>query len=396
MGGRGAVVALAIAYFMSQFFRAFLAVLSQTLEAEIGATKGDLSDAQAAWFVVFALAQFPIGWALDRHGPRWTAAVLFGLCAGGGTLLFAAASAPWVLVLAMALIGLGCAPVLMASLFLYARLFDPTRFAAYAGMLIGFGTLGNVAASAPLVWAVEAFGWRGAVAALALICVAIAVVCALAVRNPPRIETTEPGGLMDLLRMPVLWAIFPMMFVNYAAAAGIRGLWGGPFLDDIHGYDAIAVGDATFVIALALALGSFFYAPLDRFFGTRKGVVLCGVAATASLCAGVAIWGGDDAVVAIALMAGVGFFGVSYPIVMAHARAFFPPHLVGRGVTLMNFCSIGGVGSLQYLTGRLVEGYANPVNGHVSLQGYEALFWFYVGAMGLALAIYALSRDAKP
>ena len=45
----------------------------------------------------------------------------------------------------------------------------------------------------------------------------------------------------------------------------------------------------------------------------------------------------------------IGLAGMSYGMLMAHSRAFLPAHLTGRGVTLMNFFSIGGVGLLQFL-----------------------------------------------
>ena len=55
----------------------------------------------------------------------------------------------------------------------------------------------------------------------------------------------------------------------------------------------------------------------------------------------------------VALFAGVGFFGASSPMVIALGRAFFPPHLVGRGVTLLNLFGIGATGLAQMATGRL-------------------------------------------
>jgi hypothetical protein len=78
---------------------------------------------------------------------------------------------------------------------------------------------------------------------------------------------------------------------------------------------------------------------------------------------------------------------------MAHARAFMPPHLVGRGVTLMNFFSIGGTGAMQFATGAVVT--ANAVPGEPA-AAYSALFAFYAAILGITLAIYLFSRDAKP
>ena len=108
------IAALALAYVLSQFYRSFLAVLAPALIQDLGATKADLSEASGAWFIAFALMQFFVGVSLDRFGPRLTAAVMLGVAGGGGALLFAAATAPWMITLAMVLIGIGCAPAMRA------------------------------------------------------------------------------------------------------------------------------------------------------------------------------------------------------------------------------------------------------------------------------------------
>ncbi|MFM7333865.1 MAG: MFS transporter, partial [Tabrizicola sp.] len=153
------IAALILAYVLSQFYRAFLAVLSPVLKAELGVSAADLASASGWWFLAFAAMQVPIGWALDRIGPRLTAGVLMAVGAGGA-LLFALATGAGQIKLAMALIGVGCAPVLMASYFIFARQFSPAVFGTLAGITIGVGSLGNVASSLPLASAVEAFGWR--------------------------------------------------------------------------------------------------------------------------------------------------------------------------------------------------------------------------------------------
>ncbi len=84
----------------------------------------------------------------------------------------------------MALIGVGCSPVLMASYFIFARSFSPAAFGTLAGMTIGIGSLGNIAASLPLTAAVEAFGWRETVWALAAVTGVMAGAVAALVRDP--------------------------------------------------------------------------------------------------------------------------------------------------------------------------------------------------------------------
>ena len=92
---------------------------------------------------------------------------------------------------------------------------------------------------------------------------------------------------------------------------------------------------------------------------------------------------------AIVMMAGIGFFGASFPMVMAHGRAFLPAHLVGRGVTLINLFGIGATGLMQIATGNLhASVIATP-----SEAPFAALFLFYAGLIALGLLIYLTSKD---
>ncbi|NCM98068.1 MAG: MFS transporter, partial [Rhodobacterales bacterium] len=76
---RVGIACLVLAYVLSQFFRACLAVLTPVLQADLGASAADLASASGLWFLTFAAMQLPVGWALDRVGPRLTTALLFGL-----------------------------------------------------------------------------------------------------------------------------------------------------------------------------------------------------------------------------------------------------------------------------------------------------------------------------
>jgi hypothetical protein len=87
------------------------------------------------------------------------------------------------------------------------------------------------------------------------------------------------------------------------------------------------------------------------------------------------------------MLAAIGFFGASFPMVIAHGRAFFPAHLVGRGVTLMNLFGIGATGLAQVFTGHLKATAASPE------AGYVAIFGFFAAAVLLGLAVYLFSQD---
>lgn len=392
------IAILAVGYVLSQFYRSFLAVLTPALTLELGATKAQLSEASGAFFMAFALAQFVVGVSLDRYGPRRTAAALLAAGGGGGAVVFAFATSPDAVTAAMAMIGVGCAPVLMATLFLFARHYSVARFSVLTSWFVAFGTLGNILGAAPLAFAAEAFGWRGVMVGLGAATLAVAAGIFFIVRDPASPEHhagrgTGFGGFVELLRMPVLWAILPMMAVIYAPSAGIRGLWAGPYLADVFGADALSIGRATFFMAISMAAGAFVYGPLDTLFRTRKWVVVVGSALSLLALAGLALFVSTAAWISITLLVVVGVGGGGYGLVMAHGRAFMPAHLVGRGVTLMNFFSIGGVGAMQFATGTVATTWTVPGQPGTA---YAALFWFYVAVLAFALAVYLFSRDARP
>lgn len=391
------LAALAIAYVLSQFYRSFMAVLTPSLIAELGATKAQLSFASGAWFIAFAAAQFAIGVWLDRYGPKRTASVLLAVGGGGGAMLFAMATEPWMVTSAMAFIGIGCAPVLMASVFIFARTYSPARLAILVSWLVGFGSFGNVIGASPLASAADAFGWRPVMVGLGCVTLLTAVAIQLFVRDPARHGDGSGdngfAGYLELFSLRVLWPILPLVAFNYAAAAGIRGLWAGPYLSDVYGLDALAIGQVTLFMALAMVVGSFIYGPLDTFFGTRKWVAIVGNTIGLAALVFIALNPVTTVTATTAILVVIGITGGSYGLLMAHGRAFLPPHLTGRGVTLLNFFSIGGVGVMQFATGGVVTASTVPEDPSAA---YAALFWFYAIMLAISLLIYLAARDAKP
>jgi len=389
------LISLALAYIMSQFYRSFLAVLSPDLARDIGMSNNEMSQALGAWFIAFALAQFMVGPMLDRFGPRRTAALLLGVSGGGGTLLFVMATAPWMVIVAMGLIGIGCAPVLMATMTLFRHGFEQRRFAILSATFIAIGNAGNLLGSAPLAASTELAGWRTVVFALCAVTVMIALAVLLFVRDP-RVERApigETGSYWALLADRRLLPIFPMMALSYAVVANIRGLWAGPFFNSVHGLDTPEIGQITLVIALAMVVGSLVYGPLDTLLGSRKWVVFGG---TLIMFAALVVWSLDPGMAvahSTVLLGIIGLCGISYPVIMAHGMAFIPQEMSGRGLTLLNFFSIGGTGVMQSISGFVFDAADVP---EVPLSGFSAVLWLYVGTTLFALLVYLFAQDAPP
>ena len=389
---RVALLVLMITYVLSQFYRAFLAVLAEPLIHALGVTPSDLSSANGNWYLAFAAMQIPVGWALDKIGPKRTTGFILGFFATGGTLVFAAAQSALHINLAMILIGVGCSPILMASFYILGRMYSPAVFATFAGVIIGVGTLGNIGAGLPMTLMIELLGWRSAVLSLGALTLFLAIACYIFITDPKKIESHDKGSVLDILKIPQLWAILFTALVLYAAYAGLRGIWIGPYFADIKGASAQQIGVAATAMAIAMVIGNFAYGPADRIFGTRKWVVFGGTFINMLLCfwmfvasAVLSYWN------AVFIFVMIGFLGSSFAVFMAQARSFFPQHLIGRGVTMINLFTIGGAGITQMLSGYVFDAAAGSARG-VQAQ-YDMVFLFY-GVLALAgLIVYAFSQE---
>ena len=56
----------------------------------------------------------------------------------------------------------------------------------------------------------------------------------------------------------------------------------------------------------------------------------------------------------LAWLAAFGFLCAFGPVLIAHGKALFPPHLVGRALTLLNMGTMGGVFLVQIISGFVI------------------------------------------
>ena len=387
------IVVLVLGYVLSQFYRAFLAVLAPELYTDLNTTPEILATASGIWFLTFAAMQIPVGVALDKIGPRITASLLLAIGGAGGAFLFSSAQSENQIILAMGLIGIGCSPILMSAYYIFARSFSPKVFATLAGVSLGLGTMGNVASALPLTLAVQLFGWRGALLSLAIITFLVAVLIYIFVKNPEKVllEKQSNDSVLTILKMPIIWPIIILMAVTYAPAAGIRGLWISPYLSDVFVVSKEMIGTATLIMGVSMILGSIVYGPLDRIISSKKTIIFFGNFLCAMSCILLFLIHNSSLVISITLLALVGFFCSSFAVIIGHGRDFIPAHLTGRGVTLLNLFGIGGAGILQAWSGKLFVSYSTEQD--IAL-GYQSIFLFFGLFLLAGCFVYLFSKDS--
>ena len=398
---------LATIYMISQFFRNSIGVIGPDLAREFDLDARALSVLASIFFLSFALVQIPLGMAIDRYGPR---AVILGtaVIVVAGSFYFALARSYADLVAARLVIGLGCSSFLMAPLAIYASRFRADRFATIVGVHVAGGNVGSLAATAPLAFAAATMGWRGAfmlVGVLAFMAAALVFFFVREAADAParRAQTRESArdllrGVAEAGRTPAFVRVFTLQLASYPAFAAILGLWSGPWLANVYDMPVEERGQLLLAMVIGQIIGLFVWGSADRLFSSYKlpviaGALLCVVAlaipAFAPLPRGM-------------LLPFMVFFGFAFgfsPLLTAHGKSLFPHRLIGRGLSLMNIASIGGVFVQQIVTGLIIGLFPYEVVEGARVyppEAYRAVFGFLAAQLALVVLVYLGAPDRHP
>lgn len=399
------VATMAAAYVTSHFFRSSNATIGLDLMHDLSIGPEALGALTGAYFFGFAAMQIPCGFFFDRIGPRRTVAGMLVIATIGGIIFTLATSWPMLLA-GRALVGVGFAASFIGSMVVITRWFPPDRFSTLTSLVLSIGLLGNLAATTPLAWASELAGWR-AVFGIAVVLTALAAIAVwLVVRDAPPghpflARTPERPremleGLLEVLRNRRLWPILALNFCNYACSFTVQGLWGGPFLREVHGLSAIGAGNVLLLAVIAYQIGMLVFGPLDRVLDTRKGIAITGSLVTIAMLATLALTPQPPVWLPIAAILMIGFFSASSTMVMTHGRGVIPDRLIGRGIGTINTAVMLGVACMQTLSGVIIGAFEPLPDGARSETAYRALFGVLTAVLIVAVAIYSRSRDVRP
>lgn len=394
------VGALASLYIVSMFLRNSIGVIAPDLARDLGLSASDLGLLSSIFFFTFAAAQIPLGVALDRFGPKRCMLVCAALVVAAAAM-FAWAPSPAALVAARALLGIGSSCYLMAPLALYARRFPPERFAMLAGLQLGIGSLGAILATAPLAHLAATIGWRMSFLVVGMVMLACALVTAFVVRENPHDAGTSAGpeglaesiaGLIQVMRTRGVWRLFAMNFAGMSSFALIAGLWGGPYLTHVYGYDLRGRGDVLLVTGLAQVLGMLAWGSADRLFGSFRIPVVLGAGSVVAMLAILAAAGEMSTPALLVWLAVFGAVSAFSPVLISHGKTLFPPHLVGRGITLLNLAAMLGTFTTQFVSGFIMDLFWTA-DGTYPLIAYRTIFALQALLGSVSILIYFGAGD---
>ncbi len=386
---------------LSQFFRSSNGVIAPEMMAELHVDAGAIGLSSGAFFVIFALLQIPIGVLFDRYGPRRVVSAMLWF-AVLGSCVFALAQSLELLVAGRFLIGLGFAGGMVGSLVVLSRWHNPTDFTRAMTILFAAANLGSLLATSPLAAANAWIGWRSTFVLLAVATALVAVAFFAIVRDSrdgadeaaarPQSLGQSFRGIGEVFRVPGLMSVLPLIALGYASVITIIGLWGAPFLHEVHGLEGIERGNVLSVLAVAFIVGTLAYGPVQRRVGQFRPVVVAGAVGTGALLIVLAAVADASLSLTLPLLVVTCVVGAYSVIMMGHGVALIPSNLAGRGTTTLNGVLMGGTAILQIVSGAVVE------IGHqwfgTPAAGYPAFFMF-LGVATLAAALIYL-RTPEP
>lgn len=331
---------VALAHGISHFYHLILAPLFPWLKDAFNVSYAELGLLMTAFFVVSGIGQVVSGFVVDRIGARNV--LFFGVgCLGVAGLVLASAQSYAMLMAGSMLAGVGNSIFHPSDLTLLNRRVSPARLGHAFSMHGLSGNLGWAAAPVFLVTAAGLGGWRAALAAAAVLPFAVLVLLFLN-REHLHYEVAGPAessaasatpkiaeSITAFLRLPAVWMCFSFFLISALAlgaiqsfsATGLRALYGMPLAWATAAYAAFM---------LASAAGMIWGGAIAS-KNTRHERTIAIAFIGAGLMAWILATGLPSALMAIALMAAIGFgSGVAGPSRDMMIRAASPKNATGR------------------------------------------------------------------
>ena len=183
------IAGVCIAHFVSHYYMMLLAPLFVFIKDDYGVTYTELSLALAAFGVVSAVLQTPVGFFVDRFGARLN--LIGGLLLGSAAVAAAGlVDSFWVFIAMFAVMGLANTVYHPADYALLSERVTPQRVPQVFSFHTCSGMIGSAVAPGTLLFMQGLVGWRGAFVCAAALGIIAALILALQGEPPPRHRAT--------------------------------------------------------------------------------------------------------------------------------------------------------------------------------------------------------------
>jgi MFS family permease len=388
-----------LGYFITTAFRSINAVLAPEIMQSLDLNAMQIGWVTSTYVLAFAVAQIPLGVLLDHWGPRKTQALFF-LFGTLGIILFGIAQNITILTLGRTLLGIGMAGGLMAAFKAITDWVENDEVPFYNGIILASGGIGALVATSPSKLFEMAYGWRTLCFVLGFITFIIALIIFWFCPDKERVDKSRSSirqqfsGISKIYRDRFFWRVSPLFIFTLGGFIAMQGLWLGPWLQYVVGFNALEASHYLFVIALAMTLGMLsggLFAKISRLLGVSLPTIIVFGVIVHLVSQGLIIAGVFQS--SYLLWFSYGYFAqvtlVNYALIAQH----FGAELSGRAVTAVNLFIFLFAFLLQSIFGMIIDAWptASETNPH-PITAYVFAFSCLVVLEVLALIWYLVSK----
>ncbi len=252
----------ACGYFLSCLLRAITATLSPLLTSEFNLLAGDLGLLAGGYFLGFASMQIPLGYLLDKHGPKKIVSS-FLLIAIVGTAAFALAQNFAGLLISRILIGVGVSACLMGPLTGYRIWFADEYQQRGNSWMLMIASTGFVFSTLPVQVLLPIFGWRWIFGGISILIFFVIILTLFFIPSWKKEEDNNDqkniGSLSDVWKNKFFRSTIPLGLFNYGGIMAVQTLWAGPWMIRVAGYDPVESATGLFWINTTMLIAFFVW-----------------------------------------------------------------------------------------------------------------------------------------
>ncbi len=370
----------ACGYFISCLLRAITATLSPLLTNEFNLLAGDLGLLAGGYFLGFASMQIPLGYLLDRHGPKKIVSS-FLLIAIIGSAAFALAQSFAGLLISRILIGVGVSACLMGPLTGYRIWFADEYQQRGNSWMLMIASTGFVFSTLPVQILLPIFGWRWIFGGIAILIFIVIILTLLFI--PPwknKIDNNDQknsGLLSDVWKNKFFRSTIPLGLFNYGGIMAVQTLWAGPWMIRVAGYDSLESATGLFWINATMLIAFFVWGyilPKINKLGMDTMKLIKFGLPISYLSLLVIIISGENAGAihfVIYILSSI-VLSLTQPAVAMR----FPTSLAGKSLTSFNLLIFLGTFIMQWGIGLIID--LSQFFGKSEIQSFQISFFIYL------------------
>lgn len=355
-----------------------------------------------AFFYSYIAMQIPSGILIDLFGPKII--LLIGcFSASLACLIFSSSHQLWMAKSSRILMGLMCAPGIVATLTLASNWFKSKRFALVVGLTETLAMLGAAFGTFSLALLVHCLGWRKAIFLASLVGFCIALLILIFVQNYPPMQKERKAYLENfslkneiiklsmVFRESQVWIAGFFSGLMFSLFPALFALWGVPFFMDRY---QITSPHATTIVSvgyLGAALGGPVIGAFSNFLKKRKVIMIFGSLMTLLLFLAMLYINFSEYWIYPMLFL-LGFFVSSYLIAFPLVSEILPQEVKGKSMGFTNTLTLLiGAPILQPLIGKKLSPMDNPLTK--CLHEFKVALLLISLAIGLAFILSFFIRE---